>query len=275
MASATLHSGLLADRCSVDRELEYLLDRELGRGKESVTQAMRYGVLGHAQRIRPVISLRLAKVFDIRPQLTIPLAMSVELLHCASLMIDDLPCMDDAAFRRNLPSTHIQFGEATTILAAFGLVALAARLAVGSECEPHEQQRAQQFQLELLHTLDSSSLIGGQALDLGVGRGGMLAAAVDIFEMKTVPLFRLAVSAGTAFVDLDANEKALLNCFGQEFGLAFQLIDDLLDGEMVEYAHVHEKLATLRALIAPFGTASCHLAELIDYLDARVSERKA
>jgi len=272
MASAVLCAGLVSDRYVIDRYLEDLLARELGAGCGVVPQAMRYAVLGPAQRIRPAIAMRLSRVFDTRLECTIPLAASVELLHCASLIVDDLPCMDDSPFRRNKPAVHIQFGEATAVLAAFGLVALAARIVIDGASDDRLRDRLLGFQVKLLRTLDCASLIGGQALDLQIAAGGSDNASFDISELKTVPLFNLAVSAGSLFADLDSNERALLNCFGREFGLAFQMTDDLLDGQATDRDILDEKLSTLRAVIAPFGTAARHLEELVDYLDARVPE---
>jgi hypothetical protein len=78
------------------------------------------------------------------------------------------------------------------------------------------------------------------------------------------------VLAGSTFANLDANERALLNCFGREFGLAFQMCDDLLDGELADPEPFEEKLSTLRAAIQPFGVASAPLEDLIDYLHARI-----
>lgn len=273
MAPGLLHSGLAVDRYFFDHRLEALLQQELGTTKGTVPRAMRYGVLGSAQRIRPIISMRLARVLDTPLELVVPLATSVELLHCASLIVDDLPCMDDSPFRRNQPSVHIQFGEAASVLAAFGLVALAARIAVDREIPREYQQSVCQFQLQLLRTLDCTGLIGGQAMDLQLAQEPDVRTSFDISELKTVPLFTLAVSAGSVFADLNSNEQALLNCFGHEFGLAFQMTDDLMDGHPADRDALNEKLSTLRAVIAPFGPASRHLEELVDYLDDRVSGR--
>ena len=273
MALGLLHTGLSADQYFFDHQLEVLLQEELGGIKGTVPKAMRYGVLGSAQRIRPIISMRLARLLDTPLELVVPLATSVELLHCASLIVDDLPCMDDAPFRRNQPSVHIQYGEATSVLAAFSLVALAARIVVERETPREYEQRVQQFQLQLLRTLDCTGLVGGQAMDLQLAQEPNFRPSLDISELKTVPLFTLAVSAGSVFADLNSNEQALLNCFGREYGLAFQMTDDLLDGETAEREILNEKLSTLRAVIAPFGQASRHLEELVDYLDDRVSGR--
>ena len=267
---ATLHAGLITDRCLVDTHLAQVLTRQGGCADGVVHNAMCYAVLGPAQRIRPILALRVARVVDAPVDLTMRAALALELLHCASLIIDDLPCMDDSATRRGQPSLHVKFGEATAVLAAFGLVTLAARMLVESECEPAYCDRLIRFQIALLRTLDCAGLIAGQALDLRqMSRSGGIPAA-DISELKTVPLFLLAISAGSLYADLDPNEEALLNGFGREFGLAFQMTDDVLDGEPADRLALDDKFSTLRAIIAPFGPVRADLEELVDYLHARV-----
>ena len=261
---------LHAERLAVDSFLGQLLSLEAPSGISIVHDAMRYAVLGSAQRIRPILSLRVARMVQAPVDLALRLGASVEILHCASLVIDDLPCMDNSRSRRGKPSVHVKFGEATAILAAFGLVALSARSILETSCQEQYRPRLLEFQLALLRSLDCSGLIAGQALDLQLPRSSSCANSDEVSELKTVPLFSLAVLAGSLLSHLDANEKALLNCFGREFGLAFQMSDDLLDGELASPEPFEEKLSTLRAAVQPFGSASRSLEELIDYLHARV-----
>ncbi len=261
---------LHAERFAVDSFLGQLLALEAPSGSTIVHDAMRYAVLGSAQRIRPILALRVARMVQAPADLALRLAASVELLHCASLVVDDLPCMDNSPYRRDKAAVHVKFGEATAVLAAFGLVALAARSIVETSCLEQYRPRLGDFQIALLRSLDCSGLIAGQAMDLQLPRSAGTSSC-EISELKTVPLFNLAVLAGSLLAHLEANEKALLNCFGREFGLAFQMSDDLLDGELASPEPFEEKLSTLRAAIQPFGPASRSLAELIDYLHARVA----
>jgi geranylgeranyl pyrophosphate synthase len=257
-----------AERVAIDFLLEKVLAAKTEHGV--VRDAMRYAVLGNAQRVRPILALRVARMVSAPADLALKLAAAVELVHCASLVVDDLPCMDDSPLRRGRPAVHVKFGEATAVLAAFGLVALAAR---GVLEPPYREQYLPclvQFQLSLLRSLDCSGLIAGQALDLRLPHTIAGRTSYDISELKTVPLFNLAVQAGCVLTNLDVNERALLNCFGHEFGLAFQMSDDLLDGELRNAEPFEEKISTLRAAIEPFGEASQSLEELVDYLHARV-----
>lgn len=264
-------ADLHAERLAVDSFLHQTLSLEGSAGNGIVHEAMRYAVLGTAQRIRPILALRVARMVKTPADLAMRLAASVELLHCASLVVDDLPCMDNSPYRRDRPSVHVKFGEATAVLAAFGLVALAARSILQPACREEYRACLVEFQLSLLRSLDCSGLIAGQALDLQLPHHSSSTPACEISELKTVPLFNLAVLAGSLLANLDANERALLNCFGREFGLAFQMSDDLLDGELASHAPFEEKISTLRAAIQPFGAASRSLEDLIDYLHARVA----
>jgi farnesyl diphosphate synthase len=264
-------ADLQTERLAVNSYLNRLLSLQGSDNNGIVHDAMRYAVLGSAQRIRPILAIRVARMVQAPPDLAMRLAASVELLHCASLVIDDLPCMDDSPYRRDRASVHVKFGEATAVLAAFGLVALAARSILEPSCREDYRACLIEFQLALLRSLDCSGLIAGQALDLQLPHATSPIPACEISELKTVPLFNLAVLAGSLLANLEANERALLNCFGRQFGLAFQMSDDLLDGELANPAPFADKLSTLRAAIEPFGAASRSLAELIDYLQDRVS----
>jgi geranylgeranyl pyrophosphate synthase len=272
MTLATICAELDTDRSYIDGYLTKLLCAEAVKGQGPVQQAMRYAVLSGGQRIRPILALRVARVLNMPILTAVRAASAVELLHCASLIVDDLPCMDNSPIRRNQPSVHIQFGEATAVLSAFALVSLAARIAVEGECDRRARDRMAQFQIQLLRSLDCSGLIDGQALDLQLDGNDRLRTCTAVTELKTVPLFQLAVSAGSIWFDLHENERALLTCFGREFGLAFQMTDDLLDGEQIDSVVLDDKLTTLRAAIAPFGSRRRELEELLDYLHARIAE---
>lgn len=262
---------LTTDRTLVDEYLTELLCRSSSKTRGAVQQAVRYAVLGGAQRIRPILSLRIARLVRAPQEPTLRAAAAIELLHCASLIVDDLPCMDDSPVRRDKPSVHIQFGEATAVLAAFALVSLSARILTESSYSDDEHQRLAVFQLHLLRSLDCSGLIDGQAMDLHLD-GVHKARSTELMELKTVPLFQLAIRAGTMLVNLDENETALLGCFGREFGLAFQMADDLLDGDDIDRALLADKLTTLRAVVAPFGPHRRELDELVDYLYGRIAD---
>ncbi len=259
-------SGLLAS----DRQrIELFLAKSLPQSPSRVTDAMRYSVLGDAQRIRPILALRLARMLRSETEHTLRAAAAVEILHAASLIVDDLPSMDNEMLRRGKPATHIEFGEATATLAAFSLVALASRLPIEVPATEREFSQLRRFQLALLHTLDVSSLIGGQSLDLELNGGAREQQREVMNDLKTVPLFRLAVEA--ACVSLPEGIPAPLKDFGRAFGLAFQLTDDYIDGEIAtaDKHSLYQQYDRCRALLAPYGPAALHIHELIDYLEQR------
>jgi farnesyl diphosphate synthase len=265
-------NSLRADRDLVDAELTRLLDQQTMRAGSPVHDAMRYAVLGGGQRLRPIMALRAGRMAAADAKYALRAAAAVEILHCASLAVDDLPCMDDEQMRRNRPSLHVQFGESTAVLASFGLVALAARAAVEGVEKTHAA-RGVRFQIRLLRVLDCSGLIEGQALDLRLRGESRNAQRDSLTELKTVPLFQLAVEAGLAFGDAPARLKTGLRQFARDFGLAYQMTDDLLDGEESDPERLAGQYDRARQRLSPFGTATGSLEELLDYLHAKADEK--
>lgn len=233
------------DRSLIEAELEQLL---AGSDRGPVRGAMQYAVFGAAaQRIRPLLALRVARLLGAPVRDAALPAAAVELFHCASLIVDDLPCMDNAATRRGQPATHIEFGEAPALLAAFSLVALAARSVI----------QFPKFQKRLLGVLDCNSLIAGQALDLT--------------DLKTVPLFELAIQAGGAASPRFADHEHTLMRFAREFGLAFQMVDDCLDGDQHDHSTALAQLDSARTVATLLGDRAHELLEITDYLQYRLA----
>jgi len=215
---------------------------------------MRYAVLSGGQRLRPILALQVADLLGTVTETTLRAASAVELFHSASLIVDDLPCMDNSALRRNRPAAHIQFGEATALLAAFALVGLAARTV--ADLPP--------FQLHLLRMLDSSSLVGGQALDLALRGEERDSQRAHVTDLKTVPLFELAVEAG--LLESGGQHRRRLLEFGRELGIAYQMMDDYVDGEIADRAAIDRQFARTRDLLAPFGVSAVGLHSFLDHL---------
>lgn len=264
-----------SDRQLINEHLETLLHQQRSREAGSVHEAMCYSVLGSAQRIRPVLTLQTARMVGTESAGVLRAAASVELFHCASLIIDDLPCMDNASTRRAAPAVHIRYGEATAILAAFGLVALAARSLVdNTQASNDDRGRLCQFQLHLLKALDCSALIAGQALDLRLMGDPREQQRTRVTELKTVPLFQLAVQAGALFADLSPAESNALRKFAVAFGTAFQAADDYLDGESFDTHALDEQLTAARDCLSIFGESSVELEGLLSYLHARAQRHE-
>lgn len=258
MATLTACPDILSDRLLIEDRLAALLPED----SRSVAKAMRYAVLGPGQRLRPLLSIRVARVLGFQGQATLQAAGAVELLHCASLIVDDLPCMDNDTMRRNRPSVHVEFGEATAVLAAFALVALAAKTVADHGC----------FQIKLLGMLDCNSLIGGQALDLETDVLCRHDNRISVAALKTVPLFQLAAEAGSLAPGIAPREREAALTFGRAFGFAYQTMDDYLDGEIEDLTPVTRQFAAMRTCLDLFGDRAQHLEDLLDHLNAKIWE---
>jgi farnesyl diphosphate synthase len=264
MSSAALPT-LVADRTFVDDALDAALRDHSGGGPNPVFEAMRFAVLTGGQRLRPVLALRVGRLTNADLRLVTRGAVSIELFHCASLIVDDLPCMDDEMMRRGQPTVHRQFGESTALLAAFSLVALAARHATEGVTCPAEAERLSCFQQKLLRVLDCNSLVGGQAMDLAAPG----ASSRRLAELKTAPLFKLASRAGLLGSPLDEPLRHQITKLGHEFGVSYQLMDDLNDGHATSREAFEQQLTQTRALLSPFGSKAAEIQEMLDYLEAK------
>lgn len=264
MSSAALPT-LVADRTFVDDALDLALRYQPGSVRNPVFEAMRFAVLNGGQRLRPVLALRIGRMANADVSLVTRGAVAIELFHCASLIVDDLPCMDDEMMRRGQPTVHRQFGEATALLAAFSLVALAARHATEGVTCPAEAERLSCFQQKLLRVLDCNSLVGGQAMDLAAPG----ASSRRLAELKTAPLFKLAARAGLLGSPLDEPLRRQVTQFGHEFGVSYQLMDDLNDGHAKSREGFEQQLCQTRDLLSPFGMKATEIQDMLDYLEAK------
>ncbi|MCX6593060.1 MAG: polyprenyl synthetase family protein [Acidobacteria bacterium] len=269
MLERTLHLRIDADRLTINAELERLLSSSVCADAGPVERALGYAVLGSGQRVRPILAMRVGRLLGADPSLTLRAACAVEMLHCASLIVDDLPCMDNELVRRGRPTVHREFGEPTALLGAFALVALAARVVVEQRVPDHLRERQRLFQIQLLSTLDCSGLIAGQSMDLTLSGDVREFHRIHMHELKTVPLFDLAVQAGMAYAPSDVRIDEGLRRFGREFGVAFQVADDLVDGEIDDYAVVEAQLDRARHCLVGYGEDAASVSELLDYLNAR------
>jgi geranylgeranyl pyrophosphate synthase len=230
-------------------------------GSSRVAEAMEYAVLGGGQRLRPLLAMRVGRLAGGDAAMVLRGAVAVELLHCASLVVDDLPCMDDEQHRRGRETVHRVFGESTALLAAFSLVALAARQTVEGIADAVELERMVDFQLKVLQVLDCNSLVGGQAADLAGG-----GSSRQLAEKKTAPLFALAARAGVIGSTLDPVERQAALRFGHEFGVAYQMMDDLHDGDLLQRTPFEMQIDRTRCLLEVFGSRGAGLREMLDNL---------
>jgi len=186
-------------------------------------EAMRYSVLSGGKRLRPVLVLAAAECVGAEAQAVIRPAIAVELLHTYTLIHDDLPSMDDDDERRGRPTNHKVFGEANAILAGDALQALAFEMAAQSRIAPDR------VVLELAQAAGSRGVVGGQVADVAAGDFMTLEELEFIHQHKTADLFRAAIRIGAIAAGATAAALARLTTYGANIGLAFQIIDDILD----------------------------------------------
>ena len=194
-------------------------------------QAMRYAVLEGGKRVRPLLAFAAGEVAHASPERLEVVAAAVELIHAYSLAHDDLPCMDDDVLRRGKPTVHVEYDEATALLVGDALQSLAFQLLA-------EQRLADsaQAQLEMVRTLavaaGSRGMAGGQQIDLESTGKSLGLPELELMHIhKTGALIRAAVMLGAACGRVTDAERQKLDHYAKTVGLAFQVVDDVLDYE--------------------------------------------
>ncbi len=192
-------------------------------------EAMRYTALGGGKRVRPLLVFAAGDLSGADPQTLERAAAAVEMIHVYSLVHDDMPCMDDDALRRGKPTVHVAYDEATALLVGDALQAQAFSVLSEGDAIPPARQVAM---LRLLaQAAGSAGMCGGQAIDLAsVGLALNLEQLEQMHQLKTGALLRASVVLGAlAGGDLAASELAALDAYSKAIGLAFQVVDDVLD----------------------------------------------
>jgi farnesyl diphosphate synthase len=194
-------------------------------------EAMRYAVLGGGKRVRPLLAFAAGEAVGAPPERLERVACAVECIHAYSLVHDDLPCMDDDVLRRGKPTAHVAYGEATALLAGDSLQALAFQLI--SEIPLTNEPREQVEMMRLFaHACGSRGMAGGQAIDLdSVGKAIDLAQLEHMHVHKTGALIRASVLMGAACGRTVPASRDGLDHYARAIGLAFQVVDDILDYE--------------------------------------------
>jgi len=252
---------------------------------------MAYSLHAPSKRVRPVLTMLAAEICGGSAARAVAAGAAIEMVHTASLILDDLPSMDNAELRRGRPSNHVAFGEAIAILAAFGLL----NFAFGTIARAYEPPMPAKLSALLADAVGVDGLIGGQAADLLATDQEI---GFDLLERihrgKTGALFNASAVAGALTAGADATSIASLSAFAKNLGLAFQIIDDLLDVEgdpaatgkavkkdarkttFVSFSGVagahqlaSELCETADRALAPFGKRADRLRELSAFVAAR------
>lgn len=214
------------------RRMEQALAQWLpGDAPAGLGDAMRYAALSGGKRLRPLLVLAAAEAVDGNPRAALRAACAVELIHSYSLVHDDLPCMDNDVLRRGKPTAHVQFGEAQALLAGDALQALAFELLTAEdEAVPAGMQVA--LCRLLARAAGADGMAGGQAIDLAsTGMTLTLDQLRHMHELKTGALLAASVRMGVACSNhaLPPMLRSALDDYGKAVGLAFQVVDDILD----------------------------------------------
>ena len=276
MSAFDLESWLASKRAEVNA----LLDARLAQPSDDpgrLIEAMRYSLLAPGKRLRPILALAAAEAMGVRIDEPMRVAAaSVELVHCYSLIHDDLPAMDDDDVRRGRPTSHKAFGEATAILAGDALLTLAfAWLAEAAE-RADAPGRYLPAIAALARGAGVSGMVRGQARDTLTGPPTTLEAIERLHVEKTGALFRAAMEIGAAAAGAKPAQMAALGQFGDSYGIAFQHADDRDDREHANFApqaqrRIHELVTEAAAVLGDFGDKAAALRALAWKLDASAS----
>lgn len=284
-------SGLPGFFAEHQRRVTTELARVLPTGESPVERSMAYTALAPSKQVRAVVVLLCAELCRGDASGAVPAAAAIELVHASSLILDDLPSMDDAPLRRGRRANHREFGEATAILAAFGLL----NLAYGTLAASYDPPLAARMSSLLSDAVGPEGLIGGQELDLRATDHEISFETLErIHRGKTGALFVAAAACGALTAGAAAEPIAALTAYAKNLGLAFQIVDDLLDvtGQtadtgkavladarkttFVSFSGVDgarqlaaELCETADRALAPFGAKADRLRELSSFVASR------
>jgi farnesyl diphosphate synthase len=199
-----------------------------------VVEAMRYATLAFAKRLRPFLTVSSARLFGVEGEPALRTGAAIEMIHCYSLVHDDLPAMDDDDLRRGQPTCHIQFDEATAILAGDALLTYAFEVLAGNATHPDPSVRCELVS-GLAMAAGPAGMVGGQMIDLAAADNDLdLAGITRLQNLKTGALIAFSCEAGAILGEASPDYRQALAAYGRDLGLAFQIADDLLDIESTE-----------------------------------------
>lgn len=278
--------------------VEAALDRAIGVVyPEKIYEAMRYSLMAGGKRLRPILCLATSEMAGGTLEVAMPTACALEMIHTMSLIHDDLPAMDNDDYRRGKLTNHKVYGDDIAILAGDGLLAYAFEfVAVNTQSVPAE--RVLQVIAKLGRAVGAAGLVGGQVVDLeSEGKSDVSLETLNfIHNHKTAALLEASVVCGGILAGMPGEQLQRLSCFSQNIGLAFQIIDDILDitstqeqlgktagkdlqAQKVTYPSlwgIEESLNQAQQLIAaaiaqlePFGDKAIPLIAIAHYITSR------
>jgi farnesyl diphosphate synthase len=235
LAETRLAEGLAAIAADIDAAFDRLLPVPQD-ARARLLEAMRYAAMGGGKRIRPFLVVSTAELYGVQRDMALRAGLAIEAIHAYSLIHDDLPCMDDDDLRHGKPTVHCAFDEATAVLAGDALHAFAFELLADPLTSGDPFTR-----IELVATLGSASglngMAGGQMMDIAAEKNDFdLQTITRLQQLKTGALLRGAVEMGAILGKVPVEGRTHLRGYARDIGLAFQIVDDLLDHEGDEEA---------------------------------------
>jgi len=232
-SKVAVNSYYEAHKKSIDVRLSELLAGAGYGGAPVFDDALKYTILSKGKRIRPVFALAIYELFDNDIEKILNSACAIELLHTGSLMLDDLPSMDNAHIRRGKKTSHTKFGESTTILASAALWVRSFDLIANTN-----HSRAPEILSSATNLVGPEGIILGQYYDLeAIKCSYTMDELVYHYELKTAALFRLAAKFGSVLGGATKHQEDLLDEYARCLGIAFQIKDDIIDAtQTAEYS---------------------------------------
>jgi farnesyl diphosphate synthase len=227
---AVAEEGLAKVASAVERLLDHLLVLPPGPERR-VIEAMRHATLNGGKRLRPFLGVASAELFGVAEASALRTAAAVEMLHCYSLVHDDLPAMDDSDLRRGRATVHKAYDDATAILAGDGLLTQAFEVLADPLTHSDAEVRAD-LVLALARAAGTAGMVGGQMFDLSAESLSLdIGAITRLQRLKTGEIIAFSCVAGAILGRASEPARAALHAFAHDLGLAFQIVDDLLDAE--------------------------------------------
>jgi geranylgeranyl diphosphate synthase type II len=212
----------------VNAELELLVPPET-IPPDPIHRAIRYSLFAGGKRLRPILCLASCESLNNNPEIVLPIAAAIEMVHTYSLVHDDLPCMDNDDFRRGKPTNHKVFGEAIAVLTGDSLLTMAMEVLSSSHYQPTIRSRLIKM---LTKAAGTYGMIGGQVLDMVSSNTILTEQQLEnLHSMKTAALIRFSCMAAPVALESGAEVEDAFGEYGNLIGLAFQIVDDILDIE--------------------------------------------
>lgn len=214
----------------IDKALDEFLPSE-EKSPSIIHKAMRYSVFGGGKRIRPILTLATAELLGKEIETVLKVACGIELIHTFSLIHDDLPCIDNDDFRRGKPSNHKVFGEAIALLAGDALLVSGFETIVkNAELKGIKKQSILKVIKEISYYIGTDNMLGGQVEDINPENKNITKEDLyDMYMKKTAALICASIRAGAILSDANQRQLKALTRYGENIGLAFQIVDDILD----------------------------------------------